>query len=116
MESKIISDKSKVWRKNKEGEYLTFNRYSEVISELEDEDKKKNVSVSCRPKPKEKKSFCPDNHRLVWYITPGGGCDKCGGSYPSGTQVMDCRQCDYWLCMPCFEKEHPEQKDESEVL
>ena len=44
---------------------------------------------------------CPNGHPLLAYATPGGSCDGCRKSCSSGTTVMDCRECNWWLCTDC---------------
>merc|ERR1712218_298414 len=43
---------------------------------------------------------CPAGHKLQPWIAPQGICDGCA-NVQSGRQVMDCRQCDWYLCMVC---------------
>ena len=44
---------------------------------------------------------CNAGHVLKSYVTTGGSCDICTNSEASGTLVMDCRKCNYWLCVAC---------------
>lgn len=45
---------------------------------------------------------CPKGHPLAMYRTPAtGGCDGCGQRVEQGTQVMDCRACNFYLCDRC---------------
>ena len=54
--------------------------------------------------------FCGNGHKLVCVFGPNGGCDKCG-TMVQNTEVMECKQCDYWLCRICAEKkQEPEPK------
>jgi hypothetical protein len=46
-------------------------------------------------------AICSSGHALTSYLTPGGVCDGCGASVSPGTQVMDCRACNYYLCSQC---------------
>jgi hypothetical protein len=50
---------------------------------------------------------CPDGHPLVLYTTPAygtGTCDGCDRDIAHGTKVMDCRQCNYYLCNQCDDR------------
>ena len=52
--------------------------------------------------PIQRQLQCPSGHALVQFVTPDGGlCDGCGTVTPSGTQVMDCRACNWYLCQRC---------------
>lgn len=44
---------------------------------------------------------CPSRHTLADYVTLGGCCDGCGVTTPPGTNVMDCRVCNWYLCDKC---------------
>ena len=47
------------------------------------------------------KKACPNGHELTAYTTPSGRCDGCRKDISSPTHVMDCRQCNWWLCSDC---------------
>ena len=44
---------------------------------------------------------CPSNHELVVYTALGGNCDVCNRIVFLGEQVMDCRQCNWYMCRQC---------------
>ena len=48
---------------------------------------------------------CPGGHSLILYTTTSidgaGTCDGCDRDIAHGTKVMDCRQCNYYLCDLC---------------
>jgi len=51
--------------------------------------------------------LCPRNHPLLSMKerNKGGyGCDVCSKGIPPYTEVFGCRECDYDLCVPCFDK------------
>lgn len=53
---------------------------------------------------------CPKGHLLQpWKATPGT-CDGCKAKIHKGDCVMDCRQCNYYLCEAC----HPQEKDDGD--
>ena len=45
--------------------------------------------------------LCKNGHSLLKYITQGGFCNICKKKYKKGNNVMDCRQCNYWICLSC---------------
>jgi hypothetical protein len=46
-------------------------------------------------------SCCPQGHKLALYTTKAGGaCDGCGAAVAQA-QVMDCRECNWYLCAEC---------------
>mmetsp|Transcript_121118 Transcript_121118/g.353936 ORF Transcript_121118/g.353936 Transcript_121118/m.353936 type:complete len:205 (-) Transcript_121118:233-847(-) len=44
---------------------------------------------------------CPQGHQLQAWIARSGMCDGCGRQVFSGEKVMDCRQCNWYLCDDC---------------
>jgi len=44
---------------------------------------------------------CPNSHNLVVYTALGGNCDICNRIVFVGEQVMDCRQCNWYMCGRC---------------
>jgi len=44
---------------------------------------------------------CPLGHVLQPWTTKGGACDGCGRETWRGEQVLDCRECDWYLCQSC---------------
>jgi hypothetical protein len=46
---------------------------------------------------------CPKGHTLAMHTTEDGlgTCDGCNRKLESGTTVMDCTECDYFLCDQC---------------
>jgi len=60
----------------------------------------------------EKIWHCPEGHLLQpWKATPGI-CDGCQAKIHKGDCVMDCRECNYYLCEAC----HPQEKDDGDWL
>ena len=49
---------------------------------------------------------CKKDHVLEPYVTGGGSCDKCRASKSRGSQVYDCRRCNWWLCSECYAPLH----------
>lgn len=63
-----------------------------------------DICLLCQPKSTTATtSFqCVAGHTLRTYITPcGGTCDICYADKPKGTEVLDCRKCNYWMCLDC---------------
>merc|ERR1712217_406282 len=45
---------------------------------------------------------CPQGHMLKpWSSSQDGTCDGCGGNVDEAEKVLDCRECDWYLCMAC---------------
>jgi len=44
---------------------------------------------------------CPQGHALMPWFALKGSCDGCGRLICTGQQVMDCRACNYYLCIAC---------------
>lgn len=45
---------------------------------------------------------CPSHHQLkMWKTTSGGCCDGCGREVRVGETTMDCRECNWYLCLGC---------------
>lgn len=53
---------------------------------------------------------CPKNHLLQPWKANAGRCDACNAHVQKDDLVMDCRQCNWYLCDAC----HPQQKKEKE--
>lgn len=49
---------------------------------------------------------CPRGHMLQPWTAQPGSCDGCQRKICKGDKVMDCRQCNYYLCDAC----HPHEK------
>ena len=53
--------------------------------------------------------FCPNLHTLVCnYTYSNGTCDTCSVNIVArvngrriGTEIMECKECNYWMCMKC---------------
>lgn len=56
---------------------------------------------SPKPQDVEEGPLCPSGHALQPWLTSGGLCDGCGRETWRGEQVMDCRECDWYLCQSC---------------
>merc|ERR550514_425677 len=44
---------------------------------------------------------CPEGHSLQPAAAAPGKCDKCERKVHKGEMVMDCRQCNWYLCKAC---------------
>jgi len=55
---------------------------------------------------------CPQGHGLVSYLARQGHCDGCGRMVMGGERVMDCRQCNWYLCATCL----PQPREEGSAL
>mmetsp|Transcript_145591 Transcript_145591/g.405741 ORF Transcript_145591/g.405741 Transcript_145591/m.405741 type:complete len:277 (+) Transcript_145591:84-914(+) len=53
---------------------------------------------------------CPGGHLLQPWTAMAGTCDRCCRPVEAGEHVMDCRQCNWYLCEDCHPQEH-EQGD-----
>ena len=58
------------------------------------------MSVMPRQTPVQIRT-CPSNHSLVQYTALGGNCDVCNRIVFVGDQVMDCRECNWYMCERC---------------
>eukprot|EP00434_Breviolum_minutum_P008250 symbB.v1.2.007279.t1/scaffold438.1/size205425/7 len=63
------------------------------------------------PAPKVYIKRCPQGHELQPWAAKPGWCDGCGAKIKSGEAVMDCRECNYYLCKYCCPP--PEAPDEA---
>jgi len=59
---------------------------------------------------KEKTWRCPKNHLLQPWKANAGRCDGCNKRVQKDDMVMDCRQCNYYLCDEC----HPQQREKED--
>lgn len=57
---------------------------------------------------------CPEGHQLKAWVTPGGVCNGCRGETPQGARVLDCRECDWYLCCRC-QPHLKEDQDDSAI-
>ena len=65
-------------------------------------------------KPTEYIVNCINGHPLNKYVTKGGKCNYCKKILFSGNIVMDCRKCNYWICLKCvnnIDKNNNNNKD-----
>jgi len=56
--------------------------------------------ASLLPRPQPIRT-CPRNHSLVVYNSLGGNCNVCNRIVFVGEQVMDCRECNWYMCSRC---------------
>lgn len=56
---------------------------------------------SSGPAPQVYIKRCPQGHQLQPWAAKPGWCDGCGAKIKSGEAVMDCRECNYYLCKYC---------------
>lgn len=59
---------------------------------------------------------CPAGHGLQAWIARAGTCNGCGEDVQSGTVVMDCRQCNWYLCPMCHQRDLIESPTTWDVL
>jgi len=52
---------------------------------------------------------CPQGHELAPWLALKGSCDGCGRIICTGEQVMDCRACNYYLCIACCPPKYLDQ-------
>jgi len=58
--------------------------------------------------PRDRITECPKGHRLqLWTSQSFGTCDVCGKAVSGGEVVMDCRQCDWYVCDGCHRRKKP---------
>merc|ERR1711971_1346527 len=49
--------------------------------------------------------YCPRCHVLEEFAeTLEGACDDCGNGVAKDERVMDCRRCNWYLCMACYDR------------
>ncbi|CAJ1327013.1 unnamed protein product [Effrenium voratum] len=53
---------------------------------------------------------CPAGHELAPWCAKPGWCDGCGAKIKAGQPVMDCRQCNYYLCRTCAPQAEAEEE------
>jgi len=46
-------------------------------------------------------NYCPGGHSLILRAAGSGRCDGCHKAVAAGEQVMECRQCNWYLCATC---------------
>ncbi len=56
--------------------------------------------MASMPRPQQIRT-CPSNHNLTLYTALGGNCDVCNRIVFVGEQVMDCRECNWYMCARC---------------
>mmetsp|Transcript_19509 Transcript_19509/g.51650 ORF Transcript_19509/g.51650 Transcript_19509/m.51650 type:complete len:297 (-) Transcript_19509:335-1225(-) len=54
---------------------------------------------------------CPAGHMLQPWTAQPGACDSCHAKVDKGDVVMDCRQCNWYLCKACHP--HEQEQDDS---
>merc|ERR1711870_204112 len=53
---------------------------------------------------------CPAGHHLQPLKAMAGKCDGCNQCVNAGDEVMDCRQCNWYLCAEC----HPQEQEKDD--
>jgi len=48
---------------------------------------------------------CPQGHELKDWVAQKGTCDGCRSPVLDGDHVMDCHQCDWYICVKCQDRE-----------
>jgi hypothetical protein len=64
-------------------------------------DIKENTRLLIASMPRVSTRTCPNNHSLTQYTALGGNCDVCNRIVFIGEQVMDCRECNWYMCTRC---------------
>lgn len=54
---------------------------------------------------------CPQGHGLRLMAAKRGSCDGCGMPVEEGARVMDCRQCNWYLCGSCAQRAAATKKE-----
>eukprot|EP00929_Paragymnodinium_shiwhaense_P103645 TRINITY_DN67288_c0_g1_i1.p1 TRINITY_DN67288_c0_g1~~TRINITY_DN67288_c0_g1_i1.p1 ORF type:complete len:780 (-),score=217.54 TRINITY_DN67288_c0_g1_i1:63-2402(-) len=52
-------------------------------------------------------AYCPKGHELRPWAAERGTCDGCSKGVEDDELVMDCRECDYYLCDGCLPQHRP---------
>jgi hypothetical protein len=78
--------------------YCKIIRLNEKIAD--DMMKHTRLLIDSLPSPPQIRT-CPSNHELALYTALGGNCDVCNRIVFLGEQVMDCRQCNWYMCGRC---------------
>lgn len=52
-----------------------------------------------------KVSQCPQGHPLELWLARAGECDGCFRQVAKGERVLDCRECNWYLCRGCFSQD-----------
>mmetsp|Transcript_89560 Transcript_89560/g.253846 ORF Transcript_89560/g.253846 Transcript_89560/m.253846 type:complete len:551 (-) Transcript_89560:77-1729(-) len=70
----------------------------------------KELTAAAGVRVAEKVTQCPQGHQLQPWAAHAGTCDGCFRRIRTGEKVMDCRECDWYLCESCHsvDKEDPE--------
>jgi len=64
---------------------------------------KSSTKDAAKATAKAKSDKCPEGHQLkVWSSNEEGKCDGCQKHIQKNERVMDCRQCNYYLCEKCL--------------
>lgn len=62
-----------------------------------------NKVISLNTKPENCIINCINGHPLNKYVTSTWGkCNLCNKSVSKGNIVLDCRKCNYYLCLKCI--------------
>jgi hypothetical protein len=81
-----------------------LNTYKQIIEMnkqmVEDLKESTRMLASLLPRPQQIRT-CANNHDLVLYTATGGNCDVCNRIVFVGEQVMDCRECNWYMCARC---------------
>ena len=74
-------------------------------SDIEGQEAARAWAAKLRKEPARKATWCPSGHQLQPWVVPTlgrGSCDGCQGQVLEGDRVLDCRQCNYYLCVWCW--------------
>lgn len=69
----------------------------QMVSDLKESTR---MLASLLPRPSQIRT-CPNSHNLLLYTASGGNCNVCNRIVFVGEQVMDCRECNWYICGRC---------------
>ena len=92
------------WREVLEHNNRCLDTYKQIIEMnkqmVADLKESTRMLASLLPRPQQI-TTCPENHNLTLYTANGGNCDVCNRIVFVGEQVMDCRECNWYMCARC---------------
>lgn len=89
----IFNVNNQILAQNKE----LINTNKRIMSEMRETTR---LLTNSLPRPQQI-TTCPENHNLTVYTARGGHCDVCNRIVFVGEQVMDCRECNWYMCARC---------------
>jgi hypothetical protein len=92
------------WREILEHNNRCLDTYKQIIEMnkqmVADLKESTRMLSSLLPRPSQIRT-CPNSHNLLLYTALGGNCDVCNRIVFVGEQVMDCRECNWYMCARC---------------